>query len=161
MAKKEKSEFGKGLVICLVKFAEHFENSYALRIANVHWKYFGKGKGTDITKYGRDLQDNIAMFEKIELKVHKDPKKALSSMIEMWANGASDHLYEIEIPKGTEKTQGAKKVKKLQHLALEMGHGFIGKTYTYEDFKKLQALTREIAMCLDNALGLKPDLGEW
>lgn len=29
---KEESEFGRGLVICLVKFSEHFENVWARRI---------------------------------------------------------------------------------------------------------------------------------
>ena len=44
--------------------------------------------------------------------------------IELWANGASDHLYEIEVPEGDDWKEIAFMVEELKELGLEMGHGF-------------------------------------
>jgi len=89
-AKEDKrcySEFGRGLVTCLVKFAEHARQL--------------------------DLKTESTMSE--------------SARITLWANGASDHLYEIEVPQGSNWDEIRKQVKALQDKALEIGHGFIGK----------------------------------
>jgi len=131
--KEEESEFGSGLAICLVKFAEHFENQMATRIHEQ-----SKGDGA-----------------------------ALSREIELWANGASDHLYHIKVPKKWARTVFGKKVAELQHKGLEMGHGFTGKAWTFENFSELQKLTREIASTLDVGLWAmmgektKLDAGQW
>ena len=130
----EKSEFGKGLVICLVKFAEHFMK----------------------------LQNDLETYK----KMHKQNPKlfAESHAINMWANGASDHLYEIEVPEGKEWDSIRKKVLGLQKTGLDMGHGcgLMGtKKYTKEDVFKLMDLTREIALDIDKKLGLKAEIGQW
>jgi len=116
------SEFGKGLVICLVKFAEHFEGD---------------------------------LFTESKLEMDE------SRQVEMWANGASDHLYEIEVPQGKEWARIRKEVKQLQDKGLEIGHGFTGKQWTAEDRMELERLTESIALMIDRKLGLKPDIGEW
>ena len=117
------SDFGKGLVICLVKWAEHFMLL------------------TDLCKYFENFSE--------------------SERIETWANGASDHLYEIEVPEGKEWDRIRKKVKELQDKGLEMGHGFTGKKWTMEDFGELIELTHEIALMIDKKLGLKAQIGSW
>ena len=159
--KKEKSEFGKGLVVCLVKFYQHFSPEYLKEI----YIY----KGVFSSHYGEE--------------------KALSRGITLWANGASDHLYEIEAPEGKEWNEVREKVKILQDSGLEMGHGIACYTkdiiYTLKDIERLRELTEEILMVVDNKLklnfhfeesqevdikmlikidkklGLKPDWGEW
>jgi len=136
---KKKSEFGKGLVICLVKFAEHMENSEIRPLI--------QGIYTDYDT--RMLKD-----------VYGDNKeKFLSSKLERWANGASDHLYEIEVPKGWVAI--SKKVEELKSLGLEMGHGWTGKTWTEKHYHTLINLTREISLMIDKKIGLKPLEGEW
>ena len=128
---EEESEFGKGLVICLVKFAEHF----------------------------MILKNSIDMYKKSNINgrnLHPE-----SSAVSMWANGATDHLYEIEVPKGKDWDAIRKKVKELQDKGLEMGHGYTRTNYTEEDANYLMKLTREIAMMIDEKIGLKPDTGEW
>ncbi len=159
--KKEKSQFGKGLVVCLVKFYQHFSPEY-LKEINICKELFS-------SHYGNE--------------------KALSRGITLWANGASDHLYEIEAPKGKEWEEVRQKVKELQDSGLEMGHGIACYTkniiYTLKDVERLQELTEEILMAVNNKLklnfhfegsqelvikmlikidkklGLKPDWGEW
>jgi len=159
--KKEKSEFGKGLVVCLVKFYQHFSPEY-LREIYIY-------KGVFSSHYGEE--------------------KALSQGITLWANGASDHLYEIEAPEGKEWNEIREKVKILQDSGLEMGHGIArytkGTIYTLKDVERLRELSEEILMAVNNKLklnfhfeesqdldikmlikidkklGLKPDWGEW
>jgi hypothetical protein len=129
-----KSEFGKGLVICLVKFAEHF------------------------MKLGGCLRQYAEMREK-----HPEQDTTLfteQGAVEMWANAASDHLYEIEVPEGKDWDEIREKVDDLKSLGLQMGHGFT-RQFTKENAFSLQDTTREIAMLIDKKLGLKPDIGKW
>ena len=126
------SEFGKGLVICLVKFAEH-----AMKLRD------------DLELYNKMVSDNPKLFDE-------------SHAVEMWANGASDHLYEIEAPEGKDWDDIRIKVDDLKTLGLKMGHEMFGcSQYKADDAWALQELTREIALLIDEKLGLKPDLGDY
>lgn len=123
------SEFGKGLVICLVKFAEHLER------------------------------------HRLELDWENKENKALSNQVQLWFNAASDHLCEIEVPKGKEWNRIRIKVNKLKEFGIERGHG----TYlmddklilTENDIHMALKMTREIALMIDRKIGLKPQLGDW
>jgi len=160
--KKEKSEFGKGLVVCLVKFHQHFSPEYLKEI--------------DICK------EALSSY-------YGNEEKAISRGITLWANGASDHLYEIEAPEGKEWDEVREEVKTLQDSGLEMGHGIACYTkdiiYTLKDVERLRELSEEILMAVNNKLklnlhfeesqevdiktliridrklGLRPDWGEW
>ncbi len=135
--KKERSEFGKGLVVCLIKFYQHFSPEY-LKDINICKEAFSPYYG------------NV---------------KASSRGITLWANGATDHLYEIGAPKGKEWEEVRQKVKELQDSGLEMGHGITcytkGTIYTLEDIIKLRELTEEILMSVSNKLGLEFNLDKW
>src|SRR3990167_5230197 len=117
-------KFGKGLVICLVKFAEH-----SMKLA------------TDIEVYKEMKEKSGKYFTE-------------SNAITMHFNGASDHLYEIEVPEKWKYTEIGRKVEDLREKGLEIGHGFTGKTYTIEDAEYLYNLTQEIALLIDKELGL-------
>ena len=84
--KMSESEFGKGLVICLVKFAEHFERLH-----------------TELETYKKLAEQNPANAELF----------TESHAVKMWANAATDHLYEIEVPKSWEKTEVGKAIMEL------------------------------------------------
>jgi len=126
---KEESEFGKGLVTCLVKFAGHFD------------------------KY-------IIMKEKY--RILKMDEKEVGWM---WFNGASDHLYEIEVPKGKDWDKIRKKINYLKSEGLSWGHGNKGFNKSLEEndkkFNELMDLTFEIAVDIDKKLGLNAEIGEW
>jgi len=133
----EKSEFGKGLVICLVKFAEHA----------MYLSHFIKNNK-------RMLKEGSLLHPELYNEGHA---------VSMWANGASDHLYEIEVPKGKEWDSIRRKVKKLQNKGLDMGHGsgLMSDRFVKKDADELIKLTREIALMIDRKLGLKPQEGEF
>jgi len=138
LEKKERSEFGKGLVVCLIKFYQHFSPEY-LREINIC-------KEALSSYYGNE-------------------EKALSRGITLWANGASDHLYEIEAPKGKEWKEVRQKEKELQDSGLKMGHGikfYEEKTlYTLKDVERLRELAENILMVVNGKLSLKFDLWQW
>jgi hypothetical protein len=119
------SEFGKGLVICLVKFAEH------------SWRLHS------------------------DMELHKQIGMSVSEAIEMHFNGASDHLYEIEVPEKWKGTEIDKKVKELQDMGLKIGHGFTHTKWTEKDAEKLYQLCREIALLIDKELGINALMGSW
>jgi hypothetical protein len=125
------SEFGKGLVICLVKFAEHRHRWLADKRINK------------------------------EMSVKYPSSFSESEAVEMHFNGASDHLYEIEVPKEWEGLEIASKVKELQDFGLEMGHSFNKKLWTEADVEKAYGLCQEIALLIDKKIGLSPEIGEW
>lgn len=127
----EGSEFGKGLVICLVKFAEH------------QWRW----------------QDQKRFYD--EMRQQRPDLYTYANTVERHMNGASDHLYEIEVPPSWKRTELGRAVKELRDFGLDMGHGFTGKTWTETDIEKAYEMCRQIALLIDKKLGLKPDMGEW
>ena len=125
------SEFGKGLVICLVKFAEH------------RWRWLEQKR----------------TWEKLRQK-HPDMFNEADA-VESHFNGASDHLYEIKVPPEWQRTKLGRVVKELQAFGLEMGHSFAHKPWTESDVDKAYIMCQEIALLIDKKLGLKPDIGQW
>jgi len=170
---EEKSEFGKGLVICLVKFTNHFSNDLAKTIRDlVIYQNASERKRKEMlqlnpppnSNYGKNFHDRIRFYINKIMPIHNNSlEELISHEITLWANGATDHLYEIEVPEGKDWNKIRIKVKELQDKGLTMGHaGFNNtKTYTFKDMEELQELTLQIALLIDKKLGLKPDRGEW
>lgn len=129
----EESEFGKGLIICLVKFAEH------------RWRW----------------QEDKQLYEEMHQK-HPDLFD-ISHSVEMHFNGASDHLYEIEVPDKWKDTEIGKLIMELKSFGLEMGHGFFKhkRKWTEEDVDKAYNMCQQIAILVDKELGLEPEIGQW
>ena len=164
------SEFGKGLVVNLIKFYEHFSNDQMTRI---HHSLFYLSKTDeekeiilsdnppDRLEYDKNDVAIMKYFRDVSLKIYQTEENAISQMITLWANGATDHLYEIEAPEGIEWARIRQYVKKLQDKGLEMGHGFTDKTYKFEDIQELNSLVKKIAMLIDKKIGLNPDWGQW
>lgn len=93
---------------------------------------------------------------------NNDIDTSLSHEIELWANGASDHLYEIEVPKGKEWNEIKKMVEKLKDKGLLMGHGFKKDiVWKFKDINELKELTLKILLKIDKKIGLEPDVGKW
>jgi hypothetical protein len=158
MKNPEESEFGKGLVVNLVKFSEHLHHEGRLHqiMAVDRWIKNGikeEGISSD--------SESINQFKRIELRVYNEPNKALAHLIEMWANGASDHLFDIQVPKGWRNLVVAKRIRELRDLGLKMGHGFTDTLWTADDIHKLQRLVEQISLAIDKKLGLKGDWGQW
>jgi hypothetical protein len=173
---RSSSEFGRGLVLPLVKFVEHIDDRMADSMIFIATMYLPKSKADralmlssnppDHLDYGFPYMEHAKNFEKVYIKVWGDEKKARSSMITLWANGASDHLYDIRVPAKLKGTDIGKKILLLQSLCLDMGHGkglFNTKVYTFKDFLRLRKLAEEIALMIDkDVFHIKDaDLGKW
>ena len=168
--KNNQSEFGKGLVVNLVKFYEHFSNDQFTRIKHTLFYLSKTDKEKELMlsdnppsnlKYGKSLIDNIKYFRDVDLKIYQDETSAISHMITLWANGATDHLFEIETPKGKEWNDIRELVIELQNKGLDMGHGFKDNIYEYKDVIELYDLVKKISILIDKKLGLNPDWGEF
>lgn len=154
----KESEFGSGLVVCLLKFSEHFMNSTMNQIWAAD-RYL-KSKNRD-GNYGRAYDANIESF-KSSVEIWGSEEKAFAQLIETWANGATDHLYDLRVPDTWANTELSKKVKELQDKGLKMGHGFTGELYTTEDISELRKLVTEIGLEIDKQIGIKNgDWGKW
>ena len=129
----EESEFGKELVVCLVKFAEH------------QWRIHG-----DLETYKSMHEKNPDLFSE-------------SHAVHMHMNGASDHLYDIKVPEGIKGSLIGEKVTELQTKGLAMGHNYEKKeNWTKEDAFALYDLAIEIALLIDTKLlGLNAEKGQW
>src|SRR5690606_39609190 len=95
--KQKTSDFGKGFIYNLILFAKHWQ-------------------------LNRDLFkeiDGLPEEEKKKFKAFTNEKYRA----QRWFNGASDHFYELEIPKQFKNTLIGKKALELQDKALEIGHG--------------------------------------
>ena len=170
----KRSEFGRGLIVNLVKFAEHFENPFADKICFINQfmekdeksqKLMLSDNPPSSLNYGRPYMEDIKFWVEKIVPIHKTIEKAFSSEITAWANGSSDHLYDIELPKKLENTELGRKIILLRKLGLDMGHGrgLMGqKLFTFKDFARLYRLTEEIALMIDkNVFKLKADLGKF
>lgn len=154
-----KTDFGKGLAVCLVKFSSHLQNEWVRRIEAVDFFYRRlKGDRKKLEKYDRSIKEAVE-YSDILMKFRKTSNKWISEEMELWANGASDHLYEMRVPEEWEKDLIGKKVAELQNLGLKIGHGFTKIIWTVRDLRKLSDLTEEIAFLLDKKIRLNPDKG--
>jgi len=165
-----KSEYGKGLVVCLTQFYGHFENQQLIKI--YHHKKFSdmseenqrkiiSDNPPDNFNFGREINEDYRFWITKIVPIYGSVKKAISAGITLWANGASDHLYEIEVPEGEDWNEIREIVSELKHRGLNMGHG--GKLFGYilEDIERLRKLTEKALVLIDEKLGLKPDWGKF
>ena len=192
--RKPQSEFGEGLVQQLCYFTNHFDNDMAKSIREI--AYFAKRlkthtfadciQKTQLSAYARVQLDMVVSKKKdpnilatldhktkgskLRAQFAKDLEAQIPHMIELWANGATDHLYGIKClpnPNGTRTDIVAKmdkKIYQLQRWGLRMGHGFRPEDTAFcsvKNFERLKALTNEIARLIDQHLGVKSDPGSW
>jgi hypothetical protein len=113
-------------------------------------------ENTKTSEYGKGFVYSLILFAK-----HFENQK-YDKDYSLWFNGASDHLFELKIPKQFKNTQIGKKAKELQELALSLGHGDRMMDKNCEnDFFKVIELTKEIGILIDKKLGIKPIRGSW
>ena len=95
------------------------------------------------SEFGRGLVYNIGLF-----LMHERQRERYQEMYEkhnlqwatMWFNGASDHLYEIEIPDSF-PARLRNRIKRFKTKCLEWGHGF----------PKKEAEPKDVYWALDEA----------
>jgi hypothetical protein len=163
------SDFGQGLVYNIALWCCHISNPQAEQIRSRHF-ILQKPEGErelilsdnppDSLNYGKKNKELKWWFESI-VPIYGTPEKALSSDISMWANGASDHFYDVQIPEAWKKKAIGKHIAELADKALDMGHGYKDVVYTYDDFKELLVLTKKVCLGIDKELGVKTIKAQW
>jgi hypothetical protein len=170
MMKRRQSEFGKGFIYNLVLFVHHIDNLLSQRISNCAFvmKQTEERKEKILSefpekKYEYGFNKEVKWWYEKIVPIWDSPEKALSQEIQLWASGASDHLYEMEIPPQFKRKKLGKLAGWLQDFGLEMGHGIIGndRIYTADDYQKIWETVKEIVLLIDKELGVKPIKGEW
>lgn len=157
---KEPSEFGRGVVVCLAKFTEHLANRQAVSVANEirYRRMTDEEKATEVREAEQhprgDAAQRIAsrLYSGILASLTRD---AVSESLERWANGASDHFYDLD------RERAPTPLCELADLTLDMGHGFRGQTWTEGDWTRIHDLWRAACLAVDEKLGAAPDWGKW
>ena len=130
-----KSEFGKGLSYCLALFLCHSER----------------------TPWGRS-KEGVKVEDDMDKRMRKDIKnKKYSFSTEMWFNGASDHLYELEISVKLPKTLQMR-LKRFQSKVIHWGHGFHNDV-TIEDKGWAIQEAKDLIRLIDKAYKVKTQKG--
>ena len=145
-------DFGSGLVICLAKFHSHFwsNDDIGIIVSLIHLKE----KGYLDNDYVEKHQISFTQREKTAFyfyKTYDRPyEEVISHLVHLWANGASDHLYEIHVPSVFVGTPIEKMINDLRTIALDMGHNYdTDKLFTYDDIKNLKTLTDTLFVKID------------
>lgn len=128
------SEFGKGLTYCLGLFLCHGERA----------PLFPK-------EMGEKLDSNSALKRTDQEWEDYDA--------ELWFNGASDHFYDLQIPKDLPKPI-QKRLAKLQSKALHWGHGFQNDCKAKDKIWAVQE-AKDLLRLIDKSFGIETKKGGW
>lgn len=122
------------------------------------------------SEFGKGLSYCLALFlchsERVEMYTPEMAKKLGYSdehiekrNAEMWFNGASDHLYDLEIPdKLTISLQN--RLKEFQEKVLAWGHG-LQSNATKEDKEWAIFEAKNLIRLIDKFHGIKTEKGQW
>jgi hypothetical protein len=134
------SEFGRGYTVCLLMFVFH-----------------------------EPVLEDTRMIDLYRKEISETPEKGESRHVELWANGASDHLIEL-VTGGRVPKKSRERARAVAQAALLCGHGFTNRTWTVDEARGWIAEARSLlkeagdpgtveeAVKTDLALGLRPDV---
>jgi hypothetical protein len=138
-----KSEFGRGYATCLIQFAFHRAR----------------------------LAESIETYARMRAKYADSFTERYA--VEIWANGASDHLYDLIRPRRGLPVAAWRAARALADRVLDIGHGYrpTSASDPAEAYRLLDETDRLLALTgattLDDALawdrehGLAPQRGQW
>jgi len=140
---------------------------------------FGRGYATCLRQFVNHrarLGETLHLYE--DMRQRHGTLFSEESAVEIWANGASDHLYELRRPRRAVPVSEWRRARALQDRALDIGHGFrpSSKAHPTEaralldeaeallgDLSSRGFLTSPLthAFVTDEKLGLRPVKGTW
>lgn len=154
------SEFGAGIVVCLVKFSEHmYEHGFFSERTIRDYAHLTEEElsrlRAEAARYPKgDAAAKLLRLSVIHEDIYGSKEVALSHLIEMWMNAASDHMYDLD-------ERAPEPLKELAALTLRIGHGFSGETWTIEHVDKIRELWQAATLSVDRMIGLEPDWGSY
>lgn len=162
---EEQSEFGSGVIVCLVKFSEHLSNDMMMRYVHAQWWYNANQLKRDAWESEArhyptgDSSRIVAHARSVFMGIRENSEAELLSALAMWANGASDHFYQLDAELAPPK------LKILADFMLDLGHGsgMMGKwERSAEDtIDYIWQMWEEATLEIDVKFGSKPDWGQW
>ncbi len=141
---KAKTGFGKGLITCLILFAQHI----------------GELKNIYLIIADYEKNKRLPVDWESSLKIWATFENLLGSKIQTWAYAAIDHLQEIEIPKDINWDSVRNKTETFEKLVYKC-RSFNGSLPTINDVDSIIKMLNEIAVEIDEIIGLNPDIGKW
>jgi hypothetical protein len=119
------------------------------------------------SEFGKGFVYCLILFSKHWWKLQTD-KKVYESIgrendaYEMWFYGASDHLFELEVPEMLKGSRIDDLTQEFKTFALRLRLPMDGeRTATPEDYKIAFEKVEEIAMLVDKWLGGEPVKAQW
>lgn len=118
-------------------------------------------------KFGKGFIYNLLLFAKHWERAEHDIEaykrtykntgiKPEAHALSVWFNGASDHLFCLEVPKQWENHRIGKLAKRLRNKILELGHGKRMLTnITREEFEKVFDDIERLTRMIDRELGVE------
>jgi hypothetical protein len=145
------SEFGAGVVVPLVKMTEHLQDHWALKLrAAFRWKALEPSERLKLMEGELDPEfaDVIALTRIMDIDQH------ITVMASIWANGASDHLLDLDLQKAPQS------LKTLRDILLKMRYMKDDEEFNENHWNQIKDLWKEAAMDIDEAIGTVPIWGE-
>lgn len=159
------SEFGSGVVVCLVKFSEHLNNSMFERASVALWYLHASNdrREADMIEAARyprgDAARRQGLINSVVLGREELTDEMAVSAFTLWANGASDHFYDLQ------RDVAPQKLCELADFMLDLGHGdgLMGSwpLSAQETYDNIWRLWKEATLETDKAYTATPDWGEW
>jgi hypothetical protein len=115
------------------------------------------------SEFGKGLTYCLALFlchsERDYFMRDNEPK--IISKPDLWFNGSSDHLYDLQIPKNLPFSL-KKRLTNLQQKVIHWGHGFDKKNKPTEEDKSWAIKeAKELLRLIDKFFGIKTEKGDW
>jgi hypothetical protein len=104
------------------------------------------------SEFGSGFLYSLMLFAfHMDSAIERMKKEHDDHTLQLWINGASDHMYELVIPKTLpEKLQA--KLHKFRASALNYGHGHGMLKFNLENYRKMRKQLESIIVELDNHL---------
>jgi hypothetical protein len=143
------SEFGSGLVVPLVKFSEHVVKGPWLTEVElaIQWQKMTPQEREAIQAYEGERWEVI--MHRID---REDIEVVVAEYMALWANGAFDHLVEIE------QSMAPQSLLDLTQMVKELR--YMDRAGNAEDWAEIKRMWRQSALDLDEYLGVEADWGD-
>jgi hypothetical protein len=145
------SQYGSGVVVCLLKFSEHLNDRWAGELKQaLNWQNMNPRHRE------AELLTQPEKWEKLMARLdHEDIEKVVNWCATIWAQGASDHLAALDMSKAPANLIELRtRLMKMRWSEFE--------TFTREDWQEIRQLYKEAAMDIDeHIIGTEPEWGDW
>lgn len=121
-----------------------------------------------MSEFGTGFIYNLILFAKHFERARHDKELYEKSSVEyhyyLFFNGASDHFYDLKIPKQFKNTEIGKLALAIKDKSLNYGHGegLMGQIKVGEkEYLEVFADLEKLALMIDEKLGVKTSKAEW